>query len=109
MGKLAPHPSAVNGTAPAPGATREVPHDVGDLAVEMRSMVTPVIGYLELISDEGEPLSPDRHLKWIATIEQRLEAIQELNEQIARTCAVLRDSVDDRGAAMPPGPEALED
>ncbi len=49
-------------------------------------MVTPVIGYLELISSEDEPMSADRHLSWIETIEKRLEAIQELNGQIARTC-----------------------
>jgi hypothetical protein len=74
----------------------------------MRSMVTPVIGYLELISQDGEPLSADRHLRWIDTIEKRLEAIQELNDQIARTCAVLRDSVKESEAASPRGSEALE-
>lgn len=109
MTKLAPDPSTVNGTAPAPDATPDVPRDVADLAVQMRGVVTPVIGYLELISDEGEAASADRHLQWIATIERRLEAVQELNDQIARTCAVLRESVDGRAAEMPPGPEAPGD
>ena len=55
---------------------------MGDLAVEMRSVVTPVIGYLaSSISQEDEPMSADRHLRWIETIEKRLEAIQELNDQ----------------------------
>lgn len=69
-------------------------------------MVTPVIGYLELISQEGRPLSADQHLQWISTIEKRLEAMQELNDQIARTCAILRDSVNGCEAAPPRGPAA---
>ena len=82
---------------------------MGDLAVEMRSVVTPVIGYLELISQEDEPMSADRHLRWIETIEKRLEAIQELNDQIARACAILRGSVSAREAVRPRGPEAPGD
>jgi hypothetical protein len=104
-----PAPPPANGTATDLRAAREPGPDVGDLAVEMRSMVTPVIGYLELISQEGEPISSDRHLRWISTIESRLEAIQELNDQIARTCAVLRESVNESEAAPPRGPEAPAD
>jgi hypothetical protein len=105
---LAQQPASpqANGTPPDLRAAPKSGHDVGDLAVEMRSMVTPVIGYLELISQEGEPISSDRHLRWISTIEKRLEAIQELNDQIARTCAVLRESLNVSEAAPPRGPEA---
>jgi len=71
-------------------------------------MVTPVIGYLELISQEEAPMSSDRHLPWIETIEKRLEAIQELNDQIARTCAVLRESVSESEAAPRPAAEGPE-
>jgi hypothetical protein len=101
----------VNGTNGTPDLrdVSEPGRDVGDLAVEMRSMVTPVIGYLELISQDGRPISADQHLRWIDTIEKRLEAIGELNNQIARTCAVLRESVNDSQAAPPRGPEAPED
>jgi hypothetical protein len=103
-------PSVTNGTASDPrDASQQPTNDVGDLAVEMRTMVTPVIGYLELMSQEDEPMSADRHLRWIDTIERRLEAIGELNGQIARTCAVLRDAVSETGAAPPRGPEAPED
>ena len=106
-------PSPANGKTPdlreASEAVNGVQKNgVGDLAVEMRSMVTPVIGYLELISQEETPISSDRHLRWIDTIEKRLEAIQELNDQIARTCAVLRESVSESEAASPRGPEAPE-
>jgi hypothetical protein len=89
---------------------------VADLAVEMRTAVTPVIGYLELISEGGVSVAPDRHLSWIATIERRLEAMRELNDQIARMCAVLKESASEgdaavsrREAAMPRGPEAPGD
>jgi len=98
----------VNGTPPDLRAAPKPEHDVGDLAVEMRTVVTPVIGYLELISQEDEPMSADRHLRWIETIEKRLEAIQELNDQIARTCAVLKESVSESEAASPLVPEAPE-
>ena len=110
MAKLAPQPAPhqADGTGPDLQAAREPKADVGDLAVEMRSVVTPVIGYLELISQEDEPMSADRHLRWIETIEKRLEAIQELNDQIARTCAILRESVNESEAAPPRGPEAPE-
>ena len=104
-----PAPSGANGTGADPRDAPEPQHDVGDLAVEMRSMVTPVIGYLELISQEAEPMSADRHLRWIDVIERRLEAIQELNDQIARTCSILRDTVSESEAAPPRGPEAPED
>jgi hypothetical protein len=106
-GQLAP--PAANGTARGLRVAAEPKSDVGDLAVEMRSMVTPVIGYLELISQEDEPMSADRHLRWIDTIEKRLEAIGELNDQIARTCAVLRESVNESEAVPPRGPEAPAD
>ncbi len=98
-----------NGTASNPRDASRATYDVGDLAVEMRTVVTPVIGYLELISQEDEPMSADRHLPWINTIEKRLEAIQELNGQIARTCAVLRVAVSESEAAQPRGPEAPSD
>ena len=75
----------------------------------MRSMVTPVIGYLELMSQDGAPVQADQHLQWISTIEKRLEAIQELNEQIARTCTILRESVNGREAAPPRGPAVPRD
>jgi len=99
-------PPRANGTAPALRDVSEPNREVGDLAVEMRTVVTPVIGYLELISQEDEPMSSDHHLRWIDTIEKRLEAIGELNDQIARTCAVLRESVSESEAASPRGPEA---
>jgi hypothetical protein len=96
--------SPTTGTAAANGAAP----DVGDLAVEMRGAVTPVIGYLELMSEEGHTVPPDQHLRWIATIERRLATMQELNDQIARICGVLRDSVNDREAATRRAPEAPE-
>jgi hypothetical protein len=77
----------------------DVDRAVADLAEAMRGAVTPVIGYLELISQEGQAVPDDRHLEWIATIERRLEAVRELNDQILRVCDVLRGSVNGREPA----------
>jgi hypothetical protein len=96
--------------APLNGTTTEdVGQRVGDLAVEMRGMMTPVIGYLELISQEDQQIPTDRHLNWITTIERRLAAMQELNDQISSICGVLRESVTDREAAIQRDPEAPQD
>jgi hypothetical protein len=95
--------------APGNGSLPDVGREVGDLAVEMRGTVTPVIGYLELISQEGYAAPADSHLRWIETIERRLEAMRELNDQISSICGVLRDCVNDREAAARRGPEAPED
>jgi hypothetical protein len=91
-----------------PVADRDVIREVAGLAVEIRGAVTPVIGYLELISEEGDPASAERHLHWIATIERRMEAMRELNDQVLRVCTVLRDTVNDRAAMPRPGSEAPE-
>src|SRR5581483_7360935 len=48
-------PSTASGAVSGLQDEAEAHRDVGDLAVDMRSMVTPVIGYLELISQEVEP------------------------------------------------------
>jgi hypothetical protein len=103
MAKLA------NGSSPRNGSESDVGRTVGDLAEKMRGTVTPVIGYLELMSLDGHAPPTDRHLHWITTIERRLEAMRELNDQIARVCDVLRDSVSDREAESRRGPEAPED
>jgi hypothetical protein len=99
-----------------PIAEPEMNRAIAGLAVQIRGTVTPVIGYLELISEEAEAVadrpdaaSAERQLEWIATIERRLEAMRELNDQVSRMCAVLRESVSDRPAAPPPGPEAPAD
>jgi hypothetical protein len=91
-------------TGPEPDVGREL----ADLAERMRGTVTPVVGYLELISQDGSPVPPERYLNWISTIERRLDAIRETSDQISKVCDVLRQSVSDREASTPPGPEAPE-
>jgi len=103
MAELTHHVSSSNRSEPDVGRT------VADLAEEMRGTVTPVIGYLELISLEGHAPPTDRHLHWIATIERRLEAMRELNDQISRVCDVLRESASDDEAGSRRAPEAPED
>jgi hypothetical protein len=59
------------------------------LAERMRTTVTPVIGYLELMS-EGEISETVAHERWIATIERRMAAMSDLHEQISKACLELR-------------------
>lgn len=81
----------------------------------MRGTVTPVVGYLELISQEVNGVASERYLQWISTIERRLDAVRETSDQISRICDVLRRSINDPEgrsrpqASMPGAPEALED
>jgi hypothetical protein len=103
MAKLAEDPTPGDGSGP------DIDPAVGDLAERMRGTVTPVIGYLELIALEGHVAPTRRHLDWITTIERRLEAMRELNDQISRVCDVLRQSVSDREAESRRAPEAPED
>jgi hypothetical protein len=79
-----------------------VPHsarDPGELAIELRTSVTPVIGYLELLAEAGVHLA-EEELRWIATIERRLCAIAELSDELLAMCVRARDQRGsrDRGA-----------
>jgi hypothetical protein len=96
-------PSRINGSDP------DVEADLAELAERMRGTVTPVVGYLELISQDSNALSTERYREWIGTIERRLDAVRETSDQISRICDVLRQSMDDREASTPPAPEAPAD
>jgi hypothetical protein len=96
-------PSCANGSEP------DIAPELAHLAERMRSTVTPVVGYLELISQDANGTSPQRYLDWISTIERRLDAMRETSDQISRVCDVLRDSINDRPASTPRAPEALGD
>jgi hypothetical protein len=102
MGQLADDLAA----APPNGSNGDVGRELASLAERMRGTVTPVIGYLELISQEASAAPAERHVQWIATIERRLDAMRELNDQISRVCAVLRQAADDREATTRRDPEA---
>jgi hypothetical protein len=96
-------PPSIDGSEP------DVAPELADLAERMRSTVTPVVGYLELISQDVSGASPERHLDWISTIERRLDAMRETSDQISRICDVLRDSINDRQASAQRAPEARGD
>lgn len=107
MARLAddPGPAVVNGSEP------DLSPELTDLAERMRGTVTPVVGYLELIAQDTNGVSPERYLDWISTIERRLDAMRETSDQISRVCDVLRRSMDDRPdqASTPPAAEAPAD
>lgn len=89
----------------------DVSPDLADLAERMRSTVTPVVGYLELFSQDVGGVPAERRLDWIATIQRRLDAVRDTSDQISKVCDVLRDSINDRSdqASTPRAPEAPED
>jgi hypothetical protein len=100
------------GSSPALEPKPEVAEELAHLAERMRATVTPVIGYMELISQDtggAPPLPPKSHRDWIATIERRLDLMRETCDQIETVCDVLRQSIDDREASTPPAPEARGD
>jgi hypothetical protein len=95
------------GLPSANGSDVDVRPDLAELAERMRGTVTPVLGYLELISQEANGLSRERYLDWITTIERRLDLMRETSDQISQICGVLRDQVNE--ASTPRAPEAPAD
>jgi hypothetical protein len=74
--------------------------ELADLAEQMRTTVTPVIGYLELISHNLESAEPENPERWISTIERRMDAMHELHDQISSVCAELRGPGELRAEAV---------
>jgi hypothetical protein len=96
------------GPSPELASGPDVRPELADLAERMRATVTPVVGYLELISQDGSAVPPDRYLHWISTIERRLDAMRETCDQISAICEVLRESVSDPEGSTRRAPEAPE-
>ncbi len=107
MARLARDPTAPS----ANGSEPDLAPELADLAERMRSTVTPVVGYLELISQDVAGASPERRLDWIATIQRRLDAVRDTSDQISRICEVLSDSISEPpgSASTPPDPGAPGD
>jgi hypothetical protein len=97
------------GPSSADGSSPDVRPELAGLAEQMRGTVTPIVGYLELISQDVNGLPPQHYLHWISTIERRLEAVRETSDQISRICDVLRQSINDPEASTSRAPEAPED
>jgi hypothetical protein len=74
------------------------------LAAELRGEVAPVIGYLELIADDGTEALSQQQLQWVATIERRLESLRALSDELTTACAELRRSLNAGPGASSPGP-----
>jgi hypothetical protein len=98
-------PPVVNGSA---GASRD--RSAGDdrslslLAAKLRGEVAPVIGYLELIADDGTETLSQQQLQWVGTIERRLESLRALSDELTRACAELRRSINAGPGASAPDP-----
>jgi hypothetical protein len=90
------------------GPSGDIAPDLAGLAERMRSTVTPVVGYLELISQDTGGVSPERRLDWIATIERRLDAVRDASDRISKACDALRNAINDP-ASGPRAPQARGD
>ncbi len=72
-------------------ATPSTPaRDLTEIAVELRSAMTPVLGYLELLADEGA-VPTEEQLLWIAALEDRVGSLQDLSRELASACTELRE------------------
>ena len=60
------------------------------LLSELRSTLTPVLGYLELIADDDPETLSEEQLRWVAAVEQRLEGLEDTSRQLISACAELR-------------------
>jgi hypothetical protein len=67
------------------------------LTTDLREVLTPVLGYLELIGDESTTSSQEQQRDWLAKIEQRLAELAPVSQQISESCARLRRSLDEGG------------
>jgi hypothetical protein len=61
------------------------------LMEELRTSVTPVLGYLELLAEDDPDALSEEQLGWIGTVEMRLASVQLLSDELSAVCARLRE------------------
>jgi signal transduction histidine kinase len=61
------------------------------LMEELRTSVTPVLGYLELLAEDDPDALSEEQLGWIGTVEMRLASLQLLSDELSEVCARLRE------------------
>jgi signal transduction histidine kinase len=61
------------------------------LTEELRTSVTPVLGYLELLAEDDPEALSEEQLGWIGTVEMRLASLQLLSDELSAVCARLRE------------------
>jgi hypothetical protein len=69
---------------------------LAEILTELRSAVTPVLGYLELLAEDAPERPSDEHLRWIGIVEERLASLEAASREVAVACAKLRALSPDR-------------
>jgi hypothetical protein len=64
---------------------------LAEILTELRSAVTPVLGYLELLAEDAPERPSDEHLRWIGIVEERLASLEAASREVAAACAELRE------------------
>jgi signal transduction histidine kinase len=52
------------------------------LAEELRTTLTPVLGYLDLMLDEDVERATEQQLQWIGSVERQLYSLRSLSDEL---------------------------
>jgi signal transduction histidine kinase len=52
------------------------------LAEELRTALTPVLGYLDLMLDEDVERATEQQLQWIGSVERQLYSLRSLSDEL---------------------------
>lgn len=61
------------------------------LAEELRTALTPVLGYLDLMLDADVERGTTQQLQWIGSVERQLHSLRSLSEELIEFCGEYRN------------------
>jgi signal transduction histidine kinase len=61
------------------------------LAEELRTALTPVLGYLDLMLDADFEHGSAQQLQWIGSVERQLHSLRSLSEELIEFCGEYRN------------------
>jgi signal transduction histidine kinase len=61
------------------------------LAVELRTALTPVLGYIDLILEAETEGATVHHLHWVGPIERQLHNLRRLSDELIDLCETWRN------------------
>ena len=56
------------------------------LAEELRTTLTPVLGYLDLMLDAEVERATEQQLQWIGSVERQLYSLRSLSDELIEFC-----------------------
>lgn len=75
------------------------------LAEELRTALTPVLGYLDLMLDAGVERDTAQQLHWIGSVERQLHCLRSLSEELIEFCGEWRNGSPGSELEMERSPE----